>query len=194
MSFLQFIKSRHSVRKFIDRPVEPKNISLVLEAARWSPSAGNCQPWRFVVVTDKEKSRHFDPFFHQPWVEKAPVVIVVLAAPGDSKRRYGEGSNYYIMDCSAATMNMLLMAHDLGLGAVWVGAFSKEAVRKQLNIPEKYEVFALVPLGYYKTNDSVKLDDDEFCNSERTDRKSLEKIAFSENLDTPWTDKPDKNG
>lgn len=186
MDILRFIKSRRSIRKFLDKPVEPDKIAIILEAARWAPSAGNCQPWRFVVVTDKKKTGKFDPIFHQPWVERAPVVIVVLAVPADSQRRYGEGSNYYIMDCSAAIQNILLMTHGLGLGAVWIGAFSKEVVRKQLNIPGKYEVIALVPMGYYSAENSVKFDGGIFSNLERSRRKSLDKLAFAENLDTPW--------
>jgi nitroreductase len=192
MDILRFIKSRRSVRKFLDKPVELDKIAIVLEAARWAPSAGNCQPWRFVVVTDKKKTCKFDPVFRQPWVEKAPVVIVVLAVPAISQRRYGGGSNYYVMDCSAAIQNMLLMAHGLGLGAVWIGAFSKEAVREQLNIPGKYEVMALVPIGYYSTENSVKYDSIIFSNFERSWRRSLDKIAFAESLDVPWKIKPEE--
>lgn len=192
MDILQFIKSRRSIRKFLDKPIEPERIAIILEAARWAPSAGNCQPWRFLVIADEKKIQNLDLLFHQPWVEKAPLVVVVLAVPADSQRRYGGGSNYYIMDCSAATQNMLLMAHGLGLGAVWVGAFSKEAVQKQLNIPDAYEVFALVPMGYYSTEDSVKFDGGIFSNRERSRRKNLDKIAFADNLDNPWKIKPEE--
>lgn len=186
LDILQFLKSRRSIRKFIDKPVEPQLVARLLEAARYAPSAGNCQPWRFVVVTDPARKKKFDPYFHQPWVEKAPVVIVVLAAPDETRRVYGPDSNWYIQDCAAATQNILLMAHGSGLGAVWVGAFSKDAVRKELAIPAKYEVFALVCVGYYETAGSVKSDGQEFANDERRHRKSLGKIAFSENLDRPW--------
>ncbi len=188
MDILEFIKSRRSIRKFLDKPVEKEHIAKILEAARWAPSAGNCQPWRFVVVTDKEKTKKFDPIFHQPWVEKAPVVIVVLAKPADSQKRYGADSVYYIQDCAAATQNMLLMAHGLSLGAVWIGAFSKEAVRKALEIESQYEVFALVCLGHYQGADKVTFDGYEIANNERRQRKRLEKIAFVESLETPWTD------
>jgi len=186
MDILQFLKSRRSIRKFLDKPVEPQLIARLLEAARYAPSAGNCQPWRFVVVTDPAKKKKFDPYFHQPWVEKAPVVIVVLAAPDDTRRVYGPDSDWYIQDCAAATQNILLMAHGSGLGAVWVGAFSKDAVRGELNIPPQYEAFALVCLGFYESSGSVKADSQIFANDERRHRKSLSKIAFAENLNTPW--------
>ena len=192
MNILQFIKSRRSIRKFFDKSIEPEKIAIILEAGRWAPSAGNCQPWRFLVITDEKKIKNLDPLFHQPWVEKAPLVIVVLAVPADSKKRYGKGSNYYIMDCSAAIQNMLLMAHGLGLGAVWVGAFSKKAVREQLDIPDIYEVFALIPMGYYSNEDSVKFDGGIFSNRERSRRKNLNEIAFAEDLDNPWIIKPEE--
>jgi nitroreductase len=186
MDILEFIKSRRSIRRFLDKPVEKEYLTKILEAARWAPSAGNCQPWRFIVITERKKIQEFDPFFHQPWVMNAPVVIVVLAAPEDSYRRYGPGSNWYIQDCAAATENMLLMAHGLQLGAVWVGAFSKEAVRKELAIDDKYEVFGLVCLGHYKADAAATYDGYLFANDERRNRKSLEKIAFAENLQSPW--------
>ena len=78
MDILQFIKSRRSIRKFIDKPVGHDDITKILEAARWAPSAGNCQPWRFIVVTDKKKKMKFDPFLHQPWVENAQVIVELL--------------------------------------------------------------------------------------------------------------------
>lgn len=186
MDILQFIKSRRSIRKFIDKPVGHDDITKILEAARWAPSAGNCQPWRFIVVTDKKKKKKFDPFLHQPWVENAPVIIVVIASPEDTWKRYGRSSNYYIQDCSAAIQNMLLTAHGLGLGAVWVGAFSKEDIRKLLEIESQYEVLSLVCLGHYQGADKLTLEGFDIGNNGRWQRKNLEKIAFLENLSTPW--------
>ena len=186
MDILQFIKSRRSIRKFTDSKVEASQINTVLEAGRWAPSAGNCQPWRFLVVTNRRKIKKFDPFFHQPWVEKAPVIIVILASPEDTHRRYGPGSTWYVQDCSAAAQNMLLMAHGLGMGAVWVGAFSKEAVRDVMDIDSHLEVFGLICLGHYDNKGKTKIEGQEIANDERRRRKSLEKIAFAESLESPW--------
>lgn len=188
MDILEFITSRRSIRKFLDKPLEKEHLDKILEAARWAPSAGNCQPWRFIVVTDRKKIKNFDPFFHQPWVLNAPAIIVVLSSPEDSRRRYGSGSEWYIQDCAAATQNMLLMAHGLGLGAVWIGAFSKEAVRKELEIPSQYEVFSLICLGYYQHNGEISLDGYVFSNNDRRRRKSIHKIAFDGSLNCPWRD------
>ncbi|MCP4582762.1 MAG: nitroreductase family protein [candidate division Zixibacteria bacterium] len=187
MDILEFIKSRRSIRKFLNKPIEKDHITKILEAARWAPSAGNCQPWQFLVVTNKKKTNKFDPFFHQPWVLNAPAVIVVLAAPDDTRKRYGHDSTYFVQDCAAATQNILLMAHGLGLGAVWVGAFSKEAVRDLLDIPSKYEICNLVCLGHYKADDEVILDGERISNKDKRGRKSLGKIAFEESLENPWT-------
>jgi nitroreductase len=190
VDILEFIKSRRSIRKFLDQPVDNEHLTKILEAARWAPSAGNCQPWRFIVVTERKKIRHFDPFFHQPWVMNAPAIIVVLASPEDSYKRYGPNSTWFIQDCAAATENMLLMAHGLGLGAVWVGAFSKEAVREALDVDPRYEIFGLVCLGHYQAKAAATLDGGVFANDDHRNRKSLDKIAFSENLDSPWDKKP----
>ncbi len=189
MDILDFIKSRRSIRKFLDKPIEKENLDKILEAARWAPSAGNCQPWRFIVVTDRQRIKKFDPFFHQPWVINAPTIIVVLSAPEDSRKRYGPSSEWFVQDCAAASQNMLLMAHGLGLGAVWIGAFSKEAVRKELEIPSQYEVFGLICLGHYQKKGEASLDGYVFSNNDRRRRKSIEKIAFDGSLDIPWNKK-----
>ena len=187
MNILEFIKTRRSIRKFLDQPVEKEHLDTILEAARWAPSAGNCQPWRFVVVTDSQKIKKFDPFFHQPWVISAPAVIVVLANPEDSRRRYGPTSEWFVQDCAAASQNMLLMAHGLGLGAVWIGAFGKEAVRETLEIPSQLEVLGLICVGHYKHEGKVSLDGYVFSNNDRRNRKALERIAFDDDLNTPWS-------
>jgi len=183
VDLLRIIKSRRSTRKFSDKPVEQDKIALLLEAARWAPSAGNSQPWRFVVVGDKKKIKKFDPFLHQPWVANAPVVIVVLALPSETHKLYGPGSNWYIQDCAAAVENMLLMAHELGLGAVWIVSFSKEAIRKQLGLNEQYDIVSIVSVGYPQNANAA--------GGDQRLRKSLDKIAFLEDLVTPWTIKPE---
>lgn len=186
MDILEFIKSRRSIRKFLDKPVEKEHLTKILEAARWAPSAGNCQPWRFIVITDKKKIKKFDPFIHQPWVLKAPAIIVVLAVPEESQKRHGIASTFYIQDCAAATQNILLAAHGLGLGAVWVATFSKEAVRKELEISSQYEIFGMVCVGHFQTSTEFPASSNEFPSDPHRTPKSLEKIAFIENINVPW--------
>ena len=187
MELLELIRTRSSIRTFIDKPVEDDKIALILEAARWAPAGGNKQPWRFVVVRDKKKQAEFDPRFKQPWILEAPAIIVVLAAPFDTWEKYDELDLMYIQDVATAMQNMLLMTHYLGLGAVWVGTFSRKEIRKSLNVPKEYMIQGLVSLGYYDKNANTSYHGDEIPNKKDRPRKPLNEIAFNGSFDKPWT-------
>jgi nitroreductase len=186
MDLLELMKSRCSIRTFIDKPVEDDKIALILEAARWAPTGGNRQPWRFIVVRDKKKQAEFDPRFHQPWILDAPAVIVVMAAPFDTWNKYDELDLMYVQDVATAMQNMLLMTHNLGLGAVWVGTFSRKEVRKALNIPKEFLIQGLVSLGYYDTKAASNYHGEEILNTKERPRRPLDEIAFNGSMDKPW--------
>ncbi len=167
---LNIIKSRRSIRKFKKQPVEDEKILLILEAARWAPSSGNLQNWKFIVVRDPEKLKKLAEYsFNQPWVAEAPVVIVVLSDTKIVKYFYGERGKklYAIQNTAAAIQNMLLMAHALGLGSVWIGAFDEKKVKELLEIPEDYDVHALVCIGYPDENP-------------KSERKELSELVYWE--------------
>jgi nitroreductase len=144
------IRRRYSCRRFAGTPLSQAEIEHVLEAAVWAPSAGNLQPWRFVVVTSDELKERLARAAHQEFVAEAPVVIAVCAVPGESARRYGERgrSLYSLQDTAAATENILLAAAELGLGSCWVGAFDEPAAAAALALPPAWRPVALVPLGH----------------------------------------------
>jgi nitroreductase len=177
MDALEAIVTRRSIRTFLDRQVPAEVIWRILGAGLRAPSAGNRQPWRFIVVTDREKMRLFDPQYHQACVESAAAIIVVCTDPHDTWERYDEHADYHVLDAAAAIENMLLAIHALGLGAVWVGAFSPRATRKALNIPAHWRIVSLVPMGYYREED----------NTDRAPRRRLEEIAFFNDAATPFT-------
>lgn len=159
MDVLEAIKTRRSVRNFTNQPVSDRKIEKLLEAARWAPSAGNIQPWEFIVVRDSEiKHGLSQAALDQKFIEQAPVVIVACADPAKSAPRYGSrGINLYcLQDTAAATENMLLAAHAIGLGACWVGAFKEEMARKVLKIPEPVRPVAIVPVGHVTRTPSVR--------------------------------------
>ena len=115
MDTLTAIHTRRSIRKYTDQPVTPEQVRTLLAAAMAAPSAGNQQPWQFVVVTDKDLLAQvglLHPHVHM--APKAPLGILVC---GDTRAEKYAG--YWVVDCSAAVQNLLLAAHDLGLGAVW---------------------------------------------------------------------------
>ena len=143
-------RRRYSCRRFAATPLSQSEIERILEAAIWAPSAGNLQPWRFIVVTSGELKQRLAVAAHQEFVGEAPAVIAVCAVPGESARRYGERgrSLYSLQDTAAATQNILLAASELGLGSCWVGAFEEPAAATALGLPPAWRPVALVPLGH----------------------------------------------
>lgn len=149
-ALLQLIKSRRSIRAFKPDPIPDEHVKLIIEAARWAPSAGNLQPWHFVVVRDPERKRALaEAALHQMFIAEAPVVIVVGADRERSALRYGDRGRYLycLLDCGAAIQNMLLMIHALGYGACWVGAFYDDEVRRIVGFPEHVQPVAIIPVG-----------------------------------------------
>ncbi|MEM2386238.1 MAG: nitroreductase family protein [Candidatus Bathyarchaeia archaeon] len=151
MDVFEAIKGRRSIRAFLETDVPYEMVEKLIEAARWAPSAGNIQPWEFIIVRNPEtKRRLVEAALGQSFIEEAPVVIVVCADEERSARGYGiRGRTLYcIQDTAAAIQNIHLAAHALGLGTCWVGAFREEDARKILEIPEGVRPVAIIPVGY----------------------------------------------
>ncbi|RJS80176.1 nitroreductase family protein [Candidatus Bathyarchaeota archaeon] len=151
MDVLEAIKNRRSIRAFKNEDISSETVEKLIDAARWAPSAGNIQPWEFIIVKNSEvKRRLAEAALNQKFVEKAPVVIVVCADENRSFKGYGlRGKSLYcIQDTAAAIQNIHLAACSLGLATCWVGAFKEEDVRKILDVPDGVRPVALVPVGY----------------------------------------------
>lgn len=185
METLQAIGTRKSIRRFIDREIPLDIIRRVVEAGTQAPSGGNRQPWRFVVVTDRDKMAKFDPYFHQSWVEHAPAIIVACADPHDTWGKYDEDDDCWILDTAAAIENMLLAIHDLGLGAVWVLSCSKRDIRKLVGIPPHWQIISIIPFGYYRAEDVAEFGDLRIENSAPKPRRPLSEVAFLNGVDNP---------
>lgn len=148
METLQAIKTRRSIRKFLDKPIASEIVRELLEAAMFAPSAGNEQPWQFIVLDDRKFLDEVPTICATASMcRQAPMAILVC---GDSSlEKYPE---FWVQDCSAAVENLLLAAHALGLGGVWAGVYPMkdrvEAFRNRLYLPEEITPFALVALGY----------------------------------------------
>jgi nitroreductase len=148
METLDAVLTRRSIRKFADRPVSQELVDKLLHAAMAAPSAGNQQPWHFVVVRDRELLDQLSttsPFAAS--LRNAPMAIAVCADPRLEKHR-----GFWVQDCAAATQNMLVAAHDLGLGACWLGyhpvSERTKAARSVLGLPNEVELLCLVPVGH----------------------------------------------
>lgn len=148
MKSLENIFTRRSIRKYKDETVSLEQIQIILRAAMYAPSAANAQPWHFIVIDDRAILDRI-PTIHQyaNMVHSAPLAIVVC---GDLDKEKFPGR--WPLDCSAATQNMMLAAHAMGIGSVWVGIYPDEKnmkdFRRLLNLPNHIMPLALVPMGY----------------------------------------------
>jgi len=141
---------RFSCRSFDTTPPDRGTLEAVLEAARWAPSGGNLQPWRFVVVLEADRRRALaGAAYGQAFLAQAPTVITVCAVPEESVKHYGQRGRdlYCLQDTAAAAENLLLAATELGLGSCWVGAFDESAVSRVLELPQNWRPVALLALG-----------------------------------------------
>ena len=147
MNVIDAIKTRKSVRKYLNKPVEDEKLRVVLEAARLAPSANNRQEWRFVVVHDDETRKKLaNAAAEQTFVGEAPVVIAACAETDNHVMTCGQLC--YPIDVAIALDHVTLAAVQLGLGTCWIGAFDENKVKQILRIPEKVRVVELMPLGY----------------------------------------------
>jgi len=146
MAVLDVIRTRKSIRKYKDTPVEAEKLTNVLEAAHLAPSARNLQDWKFIAVTDADKRALMqEACGGQRQVGQAPVTLVVCA---NNDGLMSCGISKTPIDCSIAMSFMLLQAEEEGLGMCWLGHFYADKVKEILNIPDDYIVVAVSPLGY----------------------------------------------
>ena len=141
MEVLEAICKRHSVRAYIAKEIPTEKLDRVLEGGRLAPSAGNLQPWHFVVVTNQQKRSILSKGRFAKFLAESPVVIVGCGDRASSP-------NWYMVDTAIALQNMVLTATSEGLGTCWVGSFDETQVKRLLGIPEKFKVVALLALGY----------------------------------------------
>jgi nitroreductase len=148
MDLWEAILTRRSIRKFKSQPISEDLIEKILRAGMQAPSARNKQPWHFVVIRNRElldKISVVHPYAYM--LKEAPLGILIC---GDSKIEIT--IEYLIQDCSAATQNMLLAAHNFGLGAVWLGIYPREprikALRELLSLPEHIIPISMIAVGY----------------------------------------------
>ena len=177
MEFLELSKRRRSIHHFTEDEVTDEEIEYILEAARWAPSAGNAQPWRFIVVKDPENREKvwrattgIPNVTPQNFIRKAPVHIIICT---DTTAYKGKQAKIYsdlfcIQDSAAATMNLLLAASYRELGACWVGMFREEALRDSFSIPPNVKPVAVIPVGHTRSKVNIR------------PRKGLNELVFTE--------------
>lgn len=151
MEFEKVLKERRSVRKFQKEEIPEEIIRRVLELANLSPSAGNLQARKVVLVKDDgTKEKIAQASHNQEFVAEAPIVFVICADLKESAVKYGERGRelYSVQDATIFASYLQLTATSLGLSSCWVGAFEEEAVRKILGLAGNLRPVAVIPVGY----------------------------------------------
>ena len=176
-SILELIKNRRSTRRFKPDEVPEEDLMAVLEAARWAPSGENFQPWKFIIIKNKqtmEKIVDIIPYKkYQKFLMNAPILIVVVVNP--------RKSIWHIIDGALATQNLMLEAWARGLGtcfsAWWptVPVKTLAKIKEFLKIPEKWIIITMTPLGY-------PIDPPEKAFRLPAERKPLEKMIVYEDF------------
>lgn len=160
MDTIDAILTRSSVREYTEDPIPDDALETILKAGTAGPSAVNARPWSFLVVRDREKliqmadanGRSAEP------LKKAALGILVC---GDLERAFSRAPDYWIIDCTIAAQNMILAAHSLGIGSVWLGTWPQEekvAAQKVLfALPDRIVPHSLLAFGYSaETNDPMR--------------------------------------
>jgi nitroreductase len=167
MDVLEAIKCRRSIRKFRPQPIPDEKLKTILEAGRLAPSAGNRQPWFFVVVKDPERKKALAKAAdNQTFMANAGVIIVALGDPETSPR-------WFEQDSMIAVEHMVLAATSFGYGTCWIGAFNEKEVKNLLRIPKKLKVIALLPIGFPDEAPAPR------------ERKPLKEIVFLDEFGKP---------
>jgi nitroreductase len=148
MDTLTAIFTRRSIRKYTGRPVSDETVTLLLRAAMAAPSARNEQSWEFMVIRDKNTLKQASGV--SPFAAHVPDAQVAILVLGNKKLEAVPG--LWVPDCSNATMNILLAAHSMGLGAVWTTLYPYEermaGMRKLVPLPDHIVPLAIIPIGY----------------------------------------------
>ena len=148
MDAIEAIRTRRSIRKYAKKPGSKEQINELIKIGMSAPSAGNEQPWHFIVIDDSNILKEIPSLHnHAQMLKDAAVAILVC---GDLNLEKHKGM--WVQDCSAATQNILIAVNAIDLGAVWLGVYPREervsSLRKLLNIPNNIVPFSLISIGY----------------------------------------------
>jgi len=169
MEVFEVIRKRRSIRRYKQESIPREHLEKILEAARLAPSAGNRQPWSFIIVRDVQRKKLLAEIArNQMFLADADLIIVALADAEASPK-------WFKQDVMIAIEHMVLTSASLGYGTCWIGAFKEEQVKQLLKIPEKIAVVALLPIG---------VPDEE---TQPRPRKAFTEIFFGEEYGKPLT-------
>jgi nitroreductase len=167
LDVFEAIKTRRSIRKYEPHSIPPEELRRILETARIAPSAGNRQPWRFIVVRDERNRNALAKMANNRlFIADAAAIVVATGDPQISQK-------WHDRDVMIAVEHMVLAATALGYGTCWIGAFDEAQVKKLLHIPEQIKVVALLPIGKPGAASAPR------------PRKAMAELFFQEEYGTP---------
>jgi len=184
MKFLDLVKTRQSVRKYLDKPVEKEKIERCLEAARLAPSANNSQPWSFIIIDDlklKEEiaGKTFDRVISfNRFSLQAPVLVLLLSERPSFFSRIGSAikdKQFSLIDIGITAEHLCLQAAEEGLGTCILGWFNERGVKKMLNIPQQIRVELIITMGYPTSNEIQPKERKEINQIRSYNRQGLQK-------------------
>jgi len=151
MEVIEAIRTRRSVREFTDEPVLDEQLDILIDAGRWAPSGLNNQPWRFMKITKPELIEKVSEYTKYRGVVAGAKALIAVFLDGQSI--YDRTKD--VQSAGAAIQNILLAAHELGLGAVWLGEIlnRRNEVESILKVPAEFELMALVALGHPRSRE-----------------------------------------
>ncbi len=151
MDVSEAIRKRRSIKRYLDIPIEWEKIGSILDSGRLAPSAGNLQPWKFLVVTNPEgRKKIAESCFQQYWMQSAPVHIIICAELNKMNRFYGvRGERLYsVQSCAVAAENMLLEAVNQGLAGSFISAFDEEMIKRHFKMPDFARPQVVLTIGF----------------------------------------------
>lgn len=160
------IQTRHSVRKFADKPVEREKLTECLEAARLAPSACNSQPWHYIVIDDPQIKEAFckeafsGVYGMSNWAEKAPVLVAVVSDRGNFVSRIGNffrSTEFFLVDQGISGEHFVLRAWELGLGTCWIGWLNSAKAALFFKLPAGKKIEHLFAVGYPADDDKPSM-------------------------------------
>jgi nitroreductase len=153
MDFYKEIQDRESIRNYDpNRPIEKEKLLRIVEAGRIAPSAANLQPWKFILVSSKEKLKEIQACYPRNWFCDAPHILIVKGNKKIAWIRAHDGYNSLETDLTIAMDHMILAAENEGIGTCWIENYNPDILRRVLKLSPDEFVFSITPLGYTKSD------------------------------------------
>ncbi|MCJ7691264.1 MAG: nitroreductase family protein [Clostridiaceae bacterium] len=179
MDFYDVVKTRKSIKKFKDTPIDTNKLDRMVNAAMMSPSWKNNTSYKFILVNDKTKLEQISKAINNKdnsaaqSIIEAPMTAIVVANPESSGEV--EEKEYYLVDSAIAMEHFILSATNEGYGTCWIAALDEDIIRNTLSIPQNYKVVALTPIG------------EIFESKEHNEKKDVKNFVFLNAWDSAYS-------